>query len=685
MNYFEKLTLGACYYPEHWPEDLWADDLKRMLEAGITMIRIAEFAWNKIEVQEGVFDFSFFDRFLDLVETTQMKVVFCTPTATPPAWLTEKYPEVLAADWDGHLHRHGVRRHYNYNSPVYRKKTEIIVTHIAEHYGKRKCIIGWQIDNKMNGVINEFYAQADHEAFREYLKKKYGTLEALNEAWGTVFWNQGYTKWQEVFLPRYAQRKACNPHMKLDSLRFYSESCVGFARLQHDILVKYLPGSAFITTNGIFKHVDYAKMNREAVDFISFDSYPGFGYMEGADDFHDRKISLYFAQVRGCSSRTGVMEQQSGPGGWYNYRIAPTARPGQLRLWTFQSFANGADFVNYFRWRTCCFGTEIYWHGILGYDNLDNRRLQEITDTAREIRRIEKLAGSPYEAEVALLRDYDNEWDGENDVWHGPVREFSQWELGKALFEAHIPFSYVTITEDTRAEELLEFKAIFAPHMTIVNPDVLSGIREYVEKGGIFVSGARTGYKDMNGKCPMKVMPIDMNDLFGVEIRDFTAVMPEEEKYAEMDGVKLSMPGFNDILTPVAGSCRVLAEYMSDYYEGQAAITVNRYGKGETYYYGAAFEKEASRELFRKMGLKSPVEGLMEIPEDCELAVRRYGEISYFFLLNYSPESRRLVMSERFLNVLNGEEVDGEYQMKPYDVLVLIKDSIGNSQKEGIK
>ena len=157
----DKLTLGTCYYPEHWPEELWADDIRRMLDNGITVIRIAEFAWNKFEPEEGVFDFTFFDRFLDVAEKTDIKVIFCTPTATPPAWLTEKYPETLNAFTDGTLMRHGLRRHYNYNSKILKKKTAELVARMAEHYASRKCIIGWQIDNEFNCEANEYYSEAD--------------------------------------------------------------------------------------------------------------------------------------------------------------------------------------------------------------------------------------------------------------------------------------------------------------------------------------------------------------------------------------------------------------------------------------------------------------------------------------------------------------------------------------------
>ena len=184
---WDELSLGTCYYPEHWDKKLWRDDLRRMKENGIFTIRIAEFAWSKVEPEEGVFTYEFFDEFLEVAKEANMKVIFGTPTATPPAWLTEKYPEVLNCRLDGTPFYHGMRRHYNYNSPKYQELCKRIVEKIASHYAKHPAIVGWQIDNEINCEVNEFYSESDTLAFREFVKEKYQTLDALNEAWGTVF------------------------------------------------------------------------------------------------------------------------------------------------------------------------------------------------------------------------------------------------------------------------------------------------------------------------------------------------------------------------------------------------------------------------------------------------------------------------------------------------------------------
>ena len=227
---FEKLSVGTCYYPEHWDKSLWKSDLQRMKKAGIKTIRIGEFAWNKIEIRENHFDYSFFEEFLQLCDSEKMKVIFGTPTATPPAWLTEKYPEVLNCRMDKVQFKHGMRRHYNYNSPKYQFFCKRIVKNIMTHYAGHKCIIGYQIDNEMNCEAAEFYSKADDKAFNKFLKQKYTTLENLNSNWGTAFWNQTYNTWSQIHLPGLTVQNSPNPHMMMDYYRFISESAINFCR-----------------------------------------------------------------------------------------------------------------------------------------------------------------------------------------------------------------------------------------------------------------------------------------------------------------------------------------------------------------------------------------------------------------------------------------------------------------------
>lgn len=404
----DKLELGVCYYPEHWDQSLWEDDLRRMLKNGIETVRITEFAWNKFEPTEGNYTYEFFDSFMEVVERIGIKVIFCTPTATPPAWLTEKYPEVLNSTREGVLYRHGARRHYNYNSPKYQELTSVIVTKIAEHYGKHPNIIGWQIDNEINCEVAVFYSESDTIAFRGFLKEKYKTLDNLNKAWGTTFWNQDYTKWDQVYVPRNTIKATTNPHHDMDYIPFVSRSACSFVKLQSDILKKYIKSGDFITTNGMFGNLDNHCMTDESLDFYTFDSYPNFAYCLGEDpknsnDLNDRRWSRRLSEVRSVSNNFGVMEQQSGPNGWTTRTGAPSPKPGQMALWTMQSVAHGADFISYFRWRTCIMGTEIYWHGILDYSNRENRRIKEVNKINQLFSKIGNVAGSTFSEQAATV------------------------------------------------------------------------------------------------------------------------------------------------------------------------------------------------------------------------------------------------------------------------------------------
>ena len=673
----QRMVLGTCYYPEHWSDRLWKEDLLRMLDTGIEVIRIAEFAWSKVELTEGNFNFDFFDRFLDLAEEVGMKVIFCTPTATPPAWLTEKYPEVLNADINGNLYRHGMRRHYNYNSPVYRKLCARITEQFASHYGKRKCIIGWQIDNELNCEKDVFYSESDTQAFRVFLQEKYQTLDRLNEAWGTVFWNQTYTDWKEVFVPRATYSNSVNPHQALDYIRFISESVRSFARLQSDIIRIYAKPDDFITTNGLFGHLDSHKMTQESLDFITYDCYPDFGYCldryDGSPEaMRDRKWSRNLSEARAISPVFGIMEQQSGACGWNTRMEAPAPRPGQITLWTMQSVAHGADYISYFRWRTCTMGTEIYWHGILDYSGRENRRLREIRQIHEKMKAISEAAGAVYEAQVGVLKDYDNIWDVDVDRWHQRVDSASQNALFQAAQRSHTPMDYVYLTDSLKAEDLKKYKVLFYPHATIINEERVQLLSEYVKDGGILVTGCRSGYKDMTGKCVMDKLPGLLASLMGTDIPEYSLIAPDAGKVTvDWEGTVFEASEFTDLLEPAGESARSRAIYTSDYYAGTCALVCNSYGKGQAWYYGSAFNEEAAGVFLRKLGVASPYKDLVEAPQECEIAVRSKNGKKYMFVLNYGKEPVKVTFHKEGVDLYTKESIAGEQVLEGYGTMVV--------------
>ncbi|MCI8442497.1 MAG: beta-galactosidase [Provencibacterium sp.] len=672
----DKMTLGVCYYPEHWKEELWEQDLARMLQSGLRVIRIAEFAWNFFEPEEGVFTFEFFDRFMQVVEKTPMKVIFCTPTATPPAWASDRYPEILNARKDGVLYRHGLRRHYNYNSEKYRQLTRDIVSALARHYGQHPSIIGWQIDNELNCEVNEFYSESDSVCFRTFLKEKYGSIERLNEAWGTAFWNQSYNDFEQVHVPRTTLNEEGNPHQKLDYLRFISESTCRYTGLQAKILRAHIPAGVFITTNGLFGNVDNHRQAAENLDFMMYDSYPSFAFSPGSDpkndpNLADRKWSQNLSETRSVSPVFGVMEQQSGAGGWTSWLGSPSPKPGQMTLWALQSVAHGADYVSFFRWRTCTFGTEIYWHGILDYDNRDNRRLREAAQIAGKLEKLAPVTGARYKAAFAVIREYDNLFDAQYDAWHRLVHETSEAGWFQAAQLTHTPMDYLYITEHTKTEELLRYPLLVYPHATLLSERTAGLLESYVKAGGRLITGCRTGYKDENGHCIMQPKPGLLRELCGAEVEDFTLIGPPVGRsFADWDGEQVEATAFNDILSPLPGA-EVLARYCQDYYAGQPALIHNRCGRGEVFSFGGAFSRETAMVFLRRLGIAEPFAGLVCLPPECELAVREKEGERYLFLLNYQSRPIEVLLRREMEELLSGGYKEGAQKLPPYGVWVL--------------
>ncbi len=679
---FDKITLGVCYYPEHWKEELWESDLRRMLELGIEVVRIAEFAWNKFEPVEGIFTFDFFDRFMERANKSGIKVIFCTPTATPPVWLTEKYPEVLNASKDGTLYRHGLRRHYNYNSEVYRAFTARIVEKIASHYCAHPAVIGWQIDNELNCETNVFYSEADHKAFRTYMKDKFKDLDTLNDAMGTVFWNQTYTSWDELFLSRPTVNGVSNPHLSLEEKRFISHSTISYCRLQSDIIRRYMRKGQFITTNGVFGHVDSHEMTDTALDFITYDSYPNFAFdfdavadpgMQGG--FFDRNSSWNLTNTRSISPIFGIMEQQSGAGGWDARMRQPAPKPGQMRLWSMQSIAHGADFISYFRWRTCWVGTEIYWHGLNDYSNMPNRRLEELKRIRDDVKKLGDVTGAEFKADIALVRDYDNLWDAEQDRWHGPLQQFSEYGWFYAAQKNHVPMDILYLHNNGSIKSGLDgmkkYKLLIYPHATILIRETAELLKAYVEQGGILVMGARTGYKDEYGRCPMRPMPGFAEELCAVRVIDYTHVGPTDSpEYAVWDAETTEAPIFNDILEAQNGA-KVLAYFKGNYYDGAPALTANSLGSGTAYYFGAGFSMDTAGVFLKKLGFTQPYAHMVELPETIELAVRKKGGKTYLFVLNYSASDAEINLKLPMTDLLTKKKLSGLTMLEKYGVMVL--------------
>jgi beta-galactosidase len=411
------VKLGCCYYPEHWPEAIWAEDARRMAAMDLSLVRIGEFAWSRLEPEPGHYDWGWLDRAIETLHAAGLQVILGTPTATPPKWLLGRMPDMVAHDEQGRPRGFGSRRHYCFSHEGYRAESRRIVTALAERYGTHPAITMWQTDNEYgcHDTVLSFSAAAA-SAFRGWLAARYGTPQALNEAWGNVFWSMEYRSFAEVDPPHLTVTEA-NPAHWLDYRRFCSDQVASFNREQVAIIRAHSPGRD-ITHNfmGFFTEFDHHAVGRD-IDVATWDSYP-LGFLEQFW-FSDAEKAAYLRQghpdiaafhhdlYRGCSNgRWGVMEQQPGPVNWARFNPAPL--PGMVALWTLEAAAHGAEFTSYFRWRQAPFAQEQMHAGLLRPDSTDAEAAGEARAAAAVLQEIGPQACT--KAPAALVFSYEAAW-----------------------------------------------------------------------------------------------------------------------------------------------------------------------------------------------------------------------------------------------------------------------------------
>ena len=414
----EMTRLGCCYYPEHWPEERWAEDAARMAAMGLTRVRIGEFAWSRIEPDPGRFDWGWLDRAVETLHGAGLGIIMGTPTATPPKWLVDAMPDMVAIDREGRPRGFGSRRHYCFSHRGYRAEAQRITAALAERYGHHPGVVGWQTDNEYGCHDTAVsYSVAARDAFRAWCAARYGRIDALNAAWGNVFWSMELRAFGEVELPNLSVTEA-NPAHWLAFRRFASDEVIAFNRIQTDILRKASPGR-WITHNvmGFYTQFDHHALARD-LDVVTWDSYP-LGFLEQfwfpAEDKaayartgHPDIAAFHHDLYRGASptARWGVMEQQPGPVNWARFNPAPL--PGMVRLWTLEAAAHGAELVSYFRWRQAPFAQEQMHAGLLRPDSAEAPAAEEVRAAAADLAALGPM-GAPVR-QAALIFDYAADW-----------------------------------------------------------------------------------------------------------------------------------------------------------------------------------------------------------------------------------------------------------------------------------
>jgi beta-galactosidase len=664
---------GADYYPEHWPEERWAEDARLMSEAHFTLVRLAEFAWARMEPSDGVFDFDWLDRAIDVLAQRGLSVILGTPTASPPAWLMTHYPELFRVRPDGQRMTYGLRREYCPNNAIYHDCTRRIVEKMAEHYADNPAVIGWQIDNEFG---DRCYCPVCRAAFQAWLKERYGSLDDLNERWGTVFWSHTYSDWSQIPVPLNTGESP-NPGLALDFCRFASDSYVAYQQLQIDIIREHCPDH-LITHNLMgFKYdrINYFDLARD-LDFVAWDNYRRMQWtIDDGAEVDPSLAGLAADTMRGLRRQNfWVMEQQAGSGGWEIVSVAP--RPGELRLWAYQTIAHGADAVIFFRWRTARFGTEQYWHGLLEHDGRPGRRYEEIKRMGAEISRIgERIHGAAIRPAVAMLLDYDSRFAFQiqpNNPRFGYPDHVQ--EIYRTFFHRQIPVEIVAPTGDLSA-----YKLVVVPAMYVVTEEAAGNLQRFVERGGLLLITQRSGVKDEANAVVNMPLPGLLAELCGVEVEEYDSLGVDMQNAVEFILPELASPSpipvgvWCDVLKPTGSD--IVARYRHDYYADKPAITRNRFGKGQAVYAGAVGDGRLYDPLIGWLAGMAGVQPMMAAPDGVEAAERwQAGNQRLLFLLNHTAEPRNVTLDSRYTDLLSDTSLESTITIGAHDVLILTEE-----------
>ena len=619
-----KRTLGVCYYPEHWPKNLWKEDAKRMAEAGLSWVRIGEFAWSKMEPSPGELKFEWLDEIIDILGTAGLSVVLGTPTATPPRWMLEKHPDMLAIDKEGRPRKFGSRRHYCFSHGGYRGECIRIVTLMAERYGKNPHVGAWQTDNEYScHDTTHSYSDSARSAFKNWLRVRYagsgndGDISALNEAWGNVFWSMEYENFDQIDLPNLTVTQP-NPSHVLDFRRFSSDQVVSFNRLQTDIIKSYSDAPIAHNFMGKTTEFDHFKVG-EDLDIASWDSYP-LGFLEdrvvasdefkqafarqGDPDFQAFHHDLYRTVGKG---RWWVMEQQPGPVNWAPYNPAPL--PGMIRLWSWEAFAHGAEAVCYFRWRQAPFAQEQMHAGLLRPDSADAPALAEAKEVAREIADAHSVEECL--SEVALLFDYQSDW-----MW----RTLPQ---GRGLEYFNLIYdNYRALRGLGLSVDILSTEDDFSKHKLVVAPGLLymsDDLKERLSKrDGPTVVGPRSGSSTENFGINRPLGPNLLN--INVTTTRVETLRPDMPIPLEGGGC---VKGWSEVLETSDTPFRIMAN------GDLAAVSA-----GNITYLGGWFDDQALTKVFNEICLNAEIK-VVEMPE----GLRRRATSNEMFWFNYGTTS----------------------------------------------
>lgn len=648
VTYFppqDLTTVGAYYYPEHWDASEWARDLKHMADLGFEFTHFAEFAWSQLEPEDGVYDFTWLDKAIELADANHLKVILCTSTATPPVWLVRAHPEVMITNEDGTKLDHGARQHASFANPYYRERSLKMIAELAKRYGKDKRVMGWQLDNEP--AIQFDYGKAALRGFRDFLKAKYGTIDALNDAWGTAFWSQLYRNFEEINLPKRAMM-FMNPHQIMDYRRFAASQTALFLDLQSACIKQYASPEQFVTTNYIPNFGEGHIATCRNLDFHSYTRYMVFGDQTGIGPQGFRvgdPLRIAFANdfFRSIDGVYGVMELQPGQVNWGEVNAQPL--PGAVRLWLWSVFAGGSDFTCTYRFRQPLAGMEQYHYGIVGPDGVTvTPGGQEYVQFIREIKQLRQVATPGVKApaaytarKAAILHNHENYWNMErqpqNKYWN---TEQHQLRYYAALKSFGAPVDIIQENKDFSA-----YPFLIVPAYQLIDDQLVNRWKQYASNGGHLVISCRTGHKDRFGRLFPVKFGGKLFDLIGAEMAFYDLQHPDGRGAVRLGDRSYGWFTWGEVFKPYPGT-EVWATFENDFYAGKPAVIHRKLGKGTVTYVGVDsrdgnLEKAVLQKVYQLAGV--PV---LDLPEGLLIEYRDGLGIA----VNYSDQMLELPLAK---------------------------------------
>ncbi len=668
-----KVWYGGDYNPDQWPKEIWLEDMRLFKLAHIDVATLPVFSWALLQPEEDRYEFGWLDEVLDLLAKNGVYVCLATSTGAHPAWMARRYPDILRVDFQGRKRRFGQRHNSCPNSPTYRRFAPLLAEKLAERYKDYPNLVLWHISNEYGGYC---YCDNCAKAFREWLKKRHGSLEALNEHWNTRFWGHTFYDWEEIVPPNILSEhlserdttRTAFQGISLDYNRFMSDSLLECYKLEYEAVKRHTP-DVLVTTNlmGTYKPLNYFEWAKY-MDVVSWDNYP-------ASRQHPSSIALRHDLMRSLKQGKPfvLMEQTPSQQNWKPYN--ELKRPGVMRLWSYQAVAHGADTVMFFQLRRSRGACEKFHGAVIAHAGHENTRVfRECAELGLELKKLgDAFLDATIEAEAAILFDWENWWALEFSS--GPSQDLKYLpqieKYYRAFWEQNIPVDFVSWEMP-----LDKYKLLVAPVAYLLHPGFAAKVEAFVERGGTFLTTFFSGIVDEHDLVVLGGYPGELRRLTGVWAEEIDALYPDMknsikigERFPELQG-EHECGLVCDLIH--AETAEVVGVYGSDFYAGRPALTRNRFGKGYAWYVASDPNQEFVNRLIGYICGDLRISPLLKAPKDVEVTRRWKGRESFTFVLNHNAAPVEVDFGhQRYLDLLSGASVSGRTLVDGRGVLIL--------------